>query len=219
MARILGVICFFSFAHSLIAAPLIIGIAGGTGSGKTTLARELVKRLGEDRAILLSIDNYYHDTSHIPHDDRLQLNFDHPNAVELSLFVADLMQLKMGVSIKQPAYEFSSGKRQVDACIVHPAAFIVVEGIFALALPELAALYDVSVFLTAPADERLIRRFERDSRERGLTHKEIIDQYRMTVRPSHEQFIEPTQERAHLVLSGEDCVDKLVAQVLQKLSL
>lgn len=182
----------------------VIGVAGGTGSGKTTLARALVDRLGEDRAVRLPHDAYYRDLGHLSPADRAQTNFDHPDALETELLVAHLDALKAGRAVEVPVYDFHTHTRQLGVSVrVAPRPAVIVEGILALCDAHLRARMDLKVFVDADADIRFIRRMERDMQTRGRSLSSVIHQYMETARPMHEQFVEPSRRYADIVLSGE----------------
>lgn len=212
---ILALFCFV--ATGFAEQPFIIGIAGGTASGKTTFAQQLKEALGPDRVTLISIDNYYRDYSHLPRESFLNLNLDDPVTVELSLLKKHVGALKQGYSVEQPIYLFH-GRRSPKTLTLHPKRFIIIEGIFALWLPELRDLYDLSLFIDATADIRFIRRLIRDNALYGEQPDEIIYRYLHLVRPAHESFVEPTKQHAHLILCGENAVDELIKTVLDYLA-
>lgn len=178
---------------------IIVGIAGGTGSGKTTITRAIQQRLGEDVA-LISHDSYYRAHHDLPFEVRMRLNYDHPDAYETELLVEHLAQLRKGMAIEVPVYDFATHDRVEQTCVVQPARIVLVEGILLLASAELRELMDIKVFVEADADERLLRRLERDMRERGRSLQSVMDQYRDTVKPMHEAFVEPSKQYADLII-------------------
>lgn len=179
---------------------LIIGIAGGTGSGKTTVVRKIVSGLPEGQVAVLSQDSYYRDMSHIPLLERLETNFDHPNAIEWDLLAHHIAELKAGRSVQQPIYSYTTCTRSSDTVTVHPHNVIIVEGILVLACRELRDLFDVKVFVQADADDRLIRIITRDIEERGRSAQATIERYHQTVKPMHVEFIEPSKSHADIIV-------------------
>jgi len=179
---------------------LIIGIAGGTGSGKTTVVRKIVERLPEGEVAILPQDSYYRDSSHLPLEERLEMNFDHPDSIEFELLVEHLKQLKEGKTIEQPIYSYLTCTRATETIPVHPCHVIIVEGILILTDPELRKMLDLKVFVDADADDRLIRVISRDIVERGRSVNKVIERYENTVKPMHLQFIEPTKRFADLII-------------------
>lgn len=181
--------------------PFVIGIAGGSGSGKTSLARALFARLGGPEAcIVLDHDSYYRDLSQLPPGNRGEANFDHPESLESDLLARHLAELRAGRAVARPCYDFASHTRLPTTLRVEPRPVIVCEGILLLAAPELRSSFDLRVFLDAPADVRVLRRMQRDVVERGRTLASVTQQYLDTVRPMHERFVEPARTTADLVL-------------------
>lgn len=199
-------------------APRIVGIAGGSGSGKTTVTAALMERLG-DSATLLQQDWYYRDQAALSPEERAALNYDHPDAQETGLLVEHLRALREGNTVAVPQYDFATHTRRADTVHVAPCPWIVVEGINALAHEELRARCDLTVFVDAPADIRFIRRLQRDVAERGRTAESVITQYLNQVRPMHESFVEPCKHVADLVLSGEAPIEESVNQILARLGM
>lgn len=197
--------------------PRIVGIAGGSGSGKTTVTAALMERLGP-RATLLQQDWYYRDQSDKSPELRAQVNYDHPDAQETDFLVAQLAQLRAGKAIDAPQYDFTTHTRRSDTMHIAPCPFLVVEGINALAHLDLRGLCDLTVFVDAPADIRFIRRLQRDVAERGRTAESVIQQYLAQVRPMHELYVEPCKQTADLVLSGEVPVEESVDRILARLA-
>ena len=179
---------------------LIIGIAGGTGSGKTTVVNQIVQELPEGEVTVISQDSYYKDTSHLSYDERVKINFDHPRAIDFELLCVHLKQLRRGETIEQPIYSFVKHNRTKDVVITHPRKVVIVEGILILTHPEIRELFDIKIFVHADSDERLIRRLKRDIAERGRDLDEVLTRYQNTLKPMHEQFIEPTKEFADLII-------------------
>ena len=179
---------------------LIIGIAGGTGSGKTTVVNQILNDLPLDEVCVLSQDSYYKETSNLSYEDRTKINFDHPKAIDFELLVAHLLDLKNGKSIQQPVYSFITHNRTKDTLITHPRKVVIVEGILILNNSELRDLFDIKIFVHADTDERLIRRLKRDIEERGRDVNEVITRYQTTLKPMHLQFIEPTKNYADIII-------------------
>lgn len=179
---------------------LIIGIAGGTGSGKTTVVNQIVDELPEGEVTVISQDSYYKDTSHLSFDERVKINFDHPRAIDFELLCQHLEQLRSGEAIRQPVYSFVKHNRTSDVVITQPRKVVIVEGILILTHPEIRELFDIKIFVHADSDERLIRRLKRDIAERGRDLEEVLNRYQNTLKPMHQQFIEPTKEFADLII-------------------
>lgn len=179
---------------------LIIGIAGGTGSGKTTVVRKILERLPEGEVVILPQDSYYRDSSHLPLEDRLEINFDHPDSIEFELLVKHIKELKKGKTIEQPIYSYLTCTRSAETIPVKPCHVIIVEGILVLTNPELRKMMDLKVFVDADADDRLMRVINRDIVERGRTVNKVMERYECTVKPMHLQFIEPSKRFADLIV-------------------
>ncbi|NPA67586.1 MAG: uridine kinase [Chlorobi bacterium] len=179
---------------------LIIGIAGGTGSGKTTVVKKLIAQLPEGEVAVLSQDSYYKDNSHIPPEDRQKINFDHPNAIEWDLLIKHINMLKAGKSIEEPVYSYLTCTRDKKTKTILPHKVIIVEGILVLTVKELRDLFDIKLFVYADDDDRLGRVIERDIAERGRTVKKVLDRYSKVVKPMHLQFIEPSKSFADLII-------------------
>lgn len=179
---------------------LIIGIAGGTGSGKTTVVDQIIQELPKEQVCVISQDSYYKDTSHLSYDERVEINFDHPNSIDFDLLNTHLVELKKGNTIQQPVYSFVEHNRTGETVPTAPKKVIIVEGILILTHPEIRALFDVKLFVHADSDERLIRRLKRDVKERGRDINEVLDRYQNTLKPMHQQFIEPTKEYADIII-------------------
>lgn len=177
----------------------IIAIAGGTGSGKTTIAQKIVDLLPH-HVTLLTHDAYYRDNGHLAFDDRTKLNYDHPEAFDNALFVQHINALKRGEEIERPVYNFSTHLREDYTVRVRPLDVILIEGILILDDPQLRRLYDLRIFVDTDADVRILRRLQRDIRERGRNLENVIDQYIGTVKPMHEAFVEPTKRYADVVI-------------------
>ncbi len=179
---------------------LIIGIAGGTGSGKTTVVRKIIEKLPIGEVAVIPQDSYYRDSSHIPAEERQKINFDHPDSIEFELLIEHIKALKTNRSIQQPVYSYLTCTRQEESVRVVPRDVIIVEGILILCNPELRALMDLKVFVDAEADDRLMRVIMRDMAERGRTVEKVLARYDDTVKPMHVQFIEPTKRFADLIV-------------------
>jgi uridine kinase len=181
-------------------SPIIIGIAGGTGSGKTTVARVILERVGAHHIALLPHDAYYKDLSDLPQAQRALINFDHPNSLDTPLLVQHLQRLKNGQAIELPVYDFKTHARTAQTVLIMPQPVIIVEGILIFAEPQLRALFDVKIFVDTDADTRFIRRLQRDIAERGRTSDSVIQQYLNTVRPMHLEFVEPSKRYADVII-------------------
>jgi uridine kinase len=178
----------------------VIGIAGGTGSGKTTVASELVAVFPKDDVVYLSFDHYYRDLSHLPPSERKLTNFDHPNSLESDLFVTHVEDLKNNIPIDRPTYDFVTHTRTDKTIRLDPAPIIVVEGILTFVYPKLRELLDIKIFVDTEADVRFIRRLDRDIKERGRTVDSVVTQYMKTVRPMHIEFVEPSKRFADIII-------------------
>uniref|UniRef100_UPI00404A0CC6 uridine kinase n=1 Tax=Gelidibacter sp. TaxID=2018083 RepID=UPI00404A0CC6 len=179
---------------------LIIGIAGGTGCGKTTVVNQILNQLPEGEVGVLSQDSYYKDTSHLSYDERVKINFDHPRSIDFELLESHLKELRKGNDIEQPVYSFIKHNRTGDTILTHPRKVMIVEGILILTNPELREMFDIKIFVHADSDERLIRRLKRDITERGRDIDEVLARYQNTLKPMHEQFIEPMKEYADIII-------------------
>lgn len=179
---------------------LVIGIAGGTGSGKTTVVRKIVESFCDGEVAVIPQDSYYRDSSHLPLEERLKLNFDEPAAIEWELLVEQLQQLKAGKAIEQPTYSYLTCTRQQESIHVEPRDIVIVEGILILCDEQLRNMLDMKIFVDADSDERLIRVINRDIIERGRTVEMVIDRYEKVLRPMHMQHIEPTKRYADLII-------------------
>ena len=179
---------------------LVIGIAGGTGSGKTTVVRKIVESLPEGEVVVLPQDSYYKDSSHVPVEERQMINFDHPDAFEWSLLSEHLAMLKDGKAIEQPTYSYITCTRQPETIHIEPRKVIIVEGILALCDDKLREQMDLKIFVDADSDERLIRVISRDIVERGRTAEAVMERYTRILKPMHLQFIEPTKRYADLII-------------------
>ncbi|WLD24373.1 uridine kinase [Flavobacterium dauae] len=182
---------------------LIIGIAGGTGSGKTTVVHQIMNELPETEVGIISQDSYYKANNHLSMDERALINFDHPRAIDFNLLCNHLKELKQGKSINQPVYSFVHHNRTDDYILTHPRKVMIVEGILILTNPELRELFDIKIFVHADSDERLIRRLKRDIVERGRDMDEVLNRYQTTLKPMHEQFIEPSKAYADIIIPND----------------
>lgn len=179
---------------------LIIGIAGGTGCGKTTVVNTILNELPEGEVGVISQDSYYKDTSHLSYEERVKINFDHPRSIDFELLEQHLKELKKGNVINQPVYSFVKHNRTGDTISTKPRKVMIVEGILILTHPEIRELFDIKIFVHADSDERLIRRLKRDISERGRDIDEVLSRYQNTLKPMHQQFIEPMKEYADLII-------------------
>lgn len=179
---------------------LIIGIAGGTGSGKTTVVNQIIDELKHEEVDVISQDSYYQDTSHLSFEDRKKINFDHPKSIDFELLAEHLRDLRKGETIQQPIYSFKEHNRTGETVEIQPRKVIIVEGILILTHPEIRELFDIKMYVHADSDERLIRRLKRDIAERGRDLEEVLWRYQTTLKPMHQQFIEPTKEFADIII-------------------
>jgi uridine kinase len=197
--------------------PLVIGIAGGSGSGKTTVAQVILQRVGRDRIAFLQHDSYYKDLSGLPPAQRDEVNFDHPDSLESDLLIEHISSLREGKAVEVPIYDFSTDRRTGKTFTVQPCRVILVEGILIFAEPELRKMFDVKIFVDTDADLRFIRRLERDITERGRTTQSVIEQYIHTVRPMHLEFVEPSKRYADVIIPeggfNAAALDMVVARI------
>lgn len=182
---------------------LIIGIAGGTGSGKTTVVDQILKEIPTDEVCVISQDSYYRETNHLSYEERTKINFDHPRAIDFELLIEHVKKLKAGKTIQQPVYSFVTHNRTKDTVKTKPRKVVIVEGILIFNSEELRDLFDIKVFVHADADERLIRRIRRDIKERGRDIDEVLSRYQNTLKPMHQQFIEPTKNFADIIIPND----------------
>ena len=180
--------------------PVVIGVGGGSGSGKTTVVRRIVESLPEDRVTVLEHDRYYRDRSDLRLEERAALNYDHPDALETDLLVEHLVQLRAGRAVQVPVYDFARYTRKAATDCVEPRSAIIVEGILIYTDARLRELMDIKVFVDADADTRFIRRLRRDVAERGRTMESVIEQYLNTVKPMHLEFVEPSKRYADIII-------------------
>ena len=187
---------------------ILIGIAGGTGSGKTTLADKLVDSFGSDEVSILRHDNYYKRHDEMTYDERSKLNYDHPDAFDTELLCEHIQMLKEGKAIEMPVYDYTVHNRSNEVVVVEPAPVIVLEGILIFAEQSLCDLMDIKVFVDTDADVRILRRILRDVKERERSLDSVISQYLTTVKPMHEQYVEPSKRRADIIIpeGGENMV-------------
>lgn len=202
---------------------VVIGIAGGSGSGKTTVQRRVMERFGTRRIALLDHDAYYRPLDHLSPEERGRFNFDHPNALETELMVEHLDRLLSGAPVEKPTYSFATHSRLAETETVEPRPVVLVEGILVLAEPALRDRMDVKLFVDAAADVRLMRRMERDIHERGRSVNSVLDQYRRTVRPMHLEFVEPSKRHADVIIprggQNQVAIDMVLARVQSLLEL
>ncbi len=180
--------------------PIVVGIAGGSGSGKTTVANVVLNRVGAHRIVYLPHDAYYRELTGLPPNQRAEINFDHPDSLETELLVQHILCLRAWKPIELPVYNFTTHSRTGETIHIEPQRVIIVEGILIYALPELRKLFDVKIFVDTDADIRFIRRLERDITERGRTTQSVIHQYLSTVRPMHLEFVEPSKRYADIII-------------------
>jgi len=197
--------------------PIIIGIAGGTGSGKTTVANVILEKVGKDRIAYLPHDAYYRDLRNLPLEQKAAINFDHPHSLESELMVEHILKLKKNEPVDLPIYDFSKHSRTSQTIRIEPHPVIIVEGILIFAEPDLRNLFDVKIFVDTSADIRFIRRLQRDIAERGRTMENVIQQYLSTVRPMHLEFVEPSKRYAHVIIPegglNEVAMDMVIARI------
>jgi uridine kinase len=199
------------------ARPVVLGVAGGSGSGKTTVVRAITRSLGADQVAVVHHDSYYRDTSHLSPAERAAINYDHPDSLETELLVSHLAELRQGRAVAVPVYDFAEHSRLQRREHVHPRKVVIVDGLLILWDRSLRALMDIKVYVDTDADLRFIRRLERDIRERGRSAESVVQQYLRTVRPMHLEFVEPSKRYADLILpeGGHNlvAVDMLVTKV------
>jgi len=180
--------------------PIVIGIAGGTGSGKTTVAKVILESVGREKIAFLPHDAYYNDQRSLPIGERVKVNYDHPNSLDTQLLVSHINQLKKWQAIKMPVYDFTKHTRTDESILIKPHKIILIEGILIFNEPDLRDLFDVKIFVDTDADIRFIRRLDRDINERGRSSQSVIDQYLNTVRPMHLEFVEPSKRYADVII-------------------
>ena len=201
---------------------MFIGICGGTGSGKTTIARAIVGAVGAEKVVLVEQDSYYRNLADMPLDERHQANFDHPDSIDSDMLVNHLLRLKQGLKVEMPLYDFKSHTRSNKIEIIEPKPVVIVEGILIFAEPRVLDLLDVRVFVDTPDDIRFIRRLQRDIAERGRTTESVIAQYFRSVRPMHIEFVEQSKRHADVIIpeggQQEIGIEFLCSMVREKLS-
>ena len=179
---------------------LLIGITGGTGCGKKTVVNQNIEELPSGQVSVISQDSYYKDLSHLSYEERTKVNFDHPKSLDFDLLKDHLSQLKEGKTIMQPTYSFVEHNRLPVTIPIAPCKVLIVEGILIFSHPDLRNLFDIKIYVHADSDERLIRRIKRDISERGRTIEEVLNRYQTTLKPMHQEFIEPTKEYADIII-------------------
>jgi len=200
-----------------LAERLVIGVCGGTGSGKTTIVGRIISALPESSVLVLQQDHYYRDFPDLPLDQRAKQNFDHPNSVDSALFVEDVRQLRGGQAIERPVYDFTQHRRSPHTVRLEPRPALIVEGILIFENRLLRELMDIKIFVDTDADLRFIRRLGRDMRERGRTLESVVDQYLATVRPMHMEFIEPSKRHADVIIPEGGYNEVGIDLVIQKI--
>jgi uridine kinase len=202
---------------------LIIGIAGGTGCGKTTVVNQIVKQLPKNEVVVISQDSYYKDLAHLTKEERGQVNFDHPNSIDFDLLIEQVKELRSGQAIEIPVYSFVEETRLEGTLKTEPKEVVIVEGILVLSNPRLRELFDIKIYVHADSDERLIRRLQRDIKERGHDLEKVLHRYQTAVKPMHNEFIEPSKEFADIIIPNNhyntvavDMVRTIINQKLNK---
>ncbi len=200
---------------------IIIGIAGGTGSGKTTVVTKIAKKLPKENVTILPQDAYYRNNAQLTFEERTKINYDHPNSIDFDLLLKHIGQLKKGKSVDQPIYSYITHSRSDDYKVVHPKEILIVEGILVFTNELLRNMCDIKIFVHTDADDRLIRRIRRDISERGRDISEVLNRYEKTLKPMHNQFIEPTMKYADMIIpvGGENkvAIDVLVSMIKEKI--
>ncbi len=202
--------------------PVVIGIAGGSGSGKTTVVRRIIDGLDPSSITLIEHDAYYKDLSHLSGEERLDINFDHPDSLDTDLLLEHLKLLLSGQGVEIPTYDYNLHKRLPQTNFVKPKPIIILDGILVLAEPALAALMDIKIFVDADGDVRLLRRIKRDIEHRGRSIEGILDQYERTVRPMYLQFVEPSKRKADVIIPkgghNQVAIEMIIARINNLLS-
>jgi uridine kinase len=200
---------------------IIIGIAGGTGSGKTTVVTKIANNLPEENVTILQQDSYYKDNSQLIFEERKKINYDHPNSIDFNLLLQHIQILKNGNMVEQPIYSYITHSRSEDYKVIHPKEILIIEGILVFTNEELRKLCDIKIFVNTETDDRLIRRIRRDITERGRDINEVLNRYEKTLKPMHNQFIEPTMKYADMIVpvGGENkvAIDVLVSMIKEKI--
>jgi uridine kinase len=196
---------------------IVIGVAGGTGSGKTTVAREILERVGAKHIAYIPHDAYYRDHSHMPLEERAQVNYDHPDSLETELLVEHLRKLRAGRAVDVPVYDFTTHSRTRQTRRVGPAPVVLVEGILVFVERELRELFDVKLYIDTAADVRFIRRLRRDIKDRGRSAESVCDQYLATVRPMHLEFVEPSKRYADVIIPEGGFNEVAIAMVADRI--
>ncbi|MBE0449604.1 MAG: uridine kinase [Clostridia bacterium] len=198
--------------------PIVIGVSGGTGSGKSTVAQSIFQSLPDENILILEQDAYYKDQSHLSYEERIKTNYDHPMAFDTDLLIEHIKMLCDNKPIKKPIYNFANHNREKDSILVHPREIIILEGIMILEDKRLRKLMDIKIFVDTDADVRIVRRITRDINERGRTLESVIEQYLTTVKPAHEQFIEPMKKYADIIIPeggyNKVAIDLMTTKVL-----
>ena len=204
-----------------LTVPLVIGVAGGSGSGKTTVSERIQRMVGPSHFAYLQHDSYYRDQGHLAPAERLLINYDHPDSLETQLLIDHVQQLRRGQAIAAPLYDFASYTRRPETHLVQPAAIILVEGILIFAAKGLRELMDIRIYVDTDADLRFIRRLQRDVQERGRSLASVVEQYLTTVRPMHLEFVEPSKRHAHIIVpqGGENqiAMEMIVSRIQRAL--
>ncbi len=197
--------------------PVLIGVAGGSGSGKTTVSQAILERVGSDRIAYIQHDAYYRDRSHLPFAERAQINYDHPDSLETDLLVQHLKMLRAGQPVESPQYDFAQHVRRIETRHLEPRPIILVEGILIFVDRAMRDMFDIKIFVDTDADLRFIRRLQRDIAERGRTRESVVKQYLETVRPMHLDFVEPSKRYADLIIPeggfNTIAIDMIVARI------
>lgn len=197
--------------------PVLIGVAGGSGSGKTTVSQAILDQVGRDRIAYLQHDAYYHDRSHLPLEARAQINYDHPDSLDTDLLIEHLRALRAGQPIQAPVYDFAQHVRKAETRRIEPRPIILLEGILIFVDRTLRELFDIKIFVDTDADIRFIRRLQRDITERGRTMESVVAQYQATVRPMHLEFVEPSKRYADIIIPeggfNTIAIDMIVARI------
>jgi uridine kinase len=201
---------------------IFVGVAGGSGSGKTTVASNLIKAFKAEDAVLVEQDAYYKELKELPIEERAKVNFDHPESIEFDLIKKHLMDLKNGKAIERPIYDFKTHSRKEEKISIHPSRIVIIEGILILAIPEIREMLDVKIFVDTDADEMLLRRIERDINERGRTFNSVKKQYLETVKPMYLEFCEPSKRYADVIIprGGENkiAINMIIAKLKRYLT-